>query len=95
MKDRKQRVQVDRSSWEWTDVTSGILGPLLFLIYIKDFPDVVHSFIKLFADDARGYAVVNTARGATVIQDDLVQDDRYSNLFLNAYINRHAHAGYL
>ena len=22
-------------------------------------------------------------------------DDRYSNLFLNAYINRHAHTGYL
>ena len=23
------------------------------------------------------------------------QDDRYSNLFLNAYINRHVHAEYL
>ena len=26
-------------------------------------------------------------------EDDL--DDRYSNLFLNAYINRHAHIEYL
>ena len=41
--------------------TSGIpqgsvLGPLLLLIYINDLPDVVHSFIKLFADDAKLYA---------------------------------------
>ena len=63
LKDRKQRVHVDGSSSEWAEVTSGIprgsiLGPLLF-IYINDLPDVVHSFIKLFADDAKLYAVVN------------------------------------
>ena len=86
MKDRKQRVQVERSSLEWVDVTIGIpqgcvLGPLLFLIYINDLPDVVHSFIKLYADDAKLYAVVNTARDATVVQNDLGSLDNWSEIW--------------
>ena len=57
---RKQRVILDGQTSEWTDVTSGIpqgsvLGPILFLIYINDFPDIVQSFIKLFADDTKIY----------------------------------------
>ena len=86
IENRKQRVQVDRSSSEWADVTSGIpqgsvLGQLLFLIYINDLPDVVHSFIKLFANDAKLYAVVNTARDATVVQNDLGSKDNWSEIW--------------
>ena len=86
LKDRKQRVQVDGSSSEWADVTSGIpqgsvLGPLLFLRYINDLPDIVHSFIKLFADDAKLYAVVNTARDTTVVQNDLGSLDNWSEIW--------------
>ena len=86
MKDRNQRVQVDGSSSEWADVTSGIpqgsvLGPLLFLVYINNLPDVVHSFIKLFADDAKLYAVVNIARDATVFQNDLGSLDNWSEIW--------------
>ena len=85
LKDRKQRVQVDRSSSEWTNVTSGIpqgivLGPLLFLIYINDLPGVDHRFIKLFADHAKLYAVVNTANDATVVQNDLGSLDNWSEI---------------
>ena len=86
LKDRKQRVQVDGSSSEWADVTSGIpqgsvLGPLLFLVYINNLPDVVHSFIKLFADDAKLYAVVNIARDATVFQNDLGSLTNWSEIW--------------
>ena len=75
LKDRKQRVKVDGVSSDWADVTSGIpqgsvLGPTLFLIYI---PDVVHSFVKLFADDAKQYAVVNIASDARIVQQDLTR----------------------
>ena len=76
LKNRKQRVQVNGSSSDWADVSSGIpqgtvLGPTLFLIYINDLPDVVHSFVKRFADDAKIYAIFNTQEEANIVQQDL------------------------
>ena len=84
LKDRKQRVQISGSSSEWTDVTSGIpqgsvLGPTLFLVYINDLPDVVHSMVKLFADDAKVSAVVNSENDANVVQRDLNNIDDWSD----------------
>ena len=101
LKNRKQRVQVNGSSSEWVDVTSGIpqgsvLGPLLFLIYINDLPDVVHSFIKLFVDNAKLYAVVKTARDATVVQNDLGSLDNWSEIWQINFNNdkcTHMHLG--
>ena len=56
---RKQQVVIEGAKSSRLSVTSGvpqgsILGPLLFLLYINDMPDVV-SFcsISLFADDAK------------------------------------------
>ena len=50
LNDRRQRVVVNGESSEWTDVTSGIpqggvLGPILFVIYINDMPDGLSSEI--------------------------------------------------
>ena len=88
LQNRKQRVQVDGSSSDWTDVTSSIpqgssLGPTLFLIYINDLPDVVHNFVKLFADDAKLYAVVNTVDDAKTetVQDDISRIDNWSDIW--------------
>ncbi|MCG8047037.1 MAG: reverse transcriptase domain-containing protein [Candidatus Thiodiazotropha endolucinida] len=63
LSDRKQRVVVNGSQSDWSNVSSGIpqgsvLGPVLFLIYINDLPDVITAFVKLFADDAKVYDVV-------------------------------------
>ena len=53
---REQRVVINGQNSSWGKVEAGIpqgsiLGPLLFLIYINDIVDVVHSNIRLFADD--------------------------------------------
>ena len=59
LKNRKQRVVLNRCISEWIPVTSGvsqgsILGPLLFLLFINDRPDDANNFVlALFADDAK------------------------------------------
>ena len=50
LSDRKQRVLVNKSYSEWSNVISSIsqgsfLGPILFLLYINDIVDIVHGCI--------------------------------------------------
>jgi len=56
---RKERVTINGFYSDWADVLSGIpqgtiFGPILFIIYINDLPDVCKQFINiyLFADNA-------------------------------------------
>ena len=53
---RQQRVVLNGQTSLWLNVTAGVpqgsvLGPLLFLIHINDFPDEITSSCKIFADD--------------------------------------------
>lgn len=60
LSNRSQRVVVDGHASPEAAVTSGVpqgsvLGPMLFLIYIKDISDETNSHVKLFADDSKLY----------------------------------------
>ena len=61
---RKQRVVIPGACSELVAITAGvpqdsILGPLLFLIYINDIVEDIHSHIRLFADDTSLHLIVN------------------------------------
>ena len=75
LKDRQQRVVICGSASDWQSVTSGIpqgsvLGPILFLIFINDLPDAINCCIKLFADDAKIYAQVNSIEQGKDLQSN-------------------------
>lgn len=73
---RRQRVVLQNGASSWAEVISGvpqgsILGPLLFLVYVNDLPDVVISTSKLFADDAKLYTEITSLDDCHKIQNDL------------------------
>ena len=73
---RKQRVVINGTNSEWDEVTSGVpqgtvLGPLLFLMYINDITNNLHSEIRLFADDCILYNVVKSIADCEKLQNDI------------------------
>ena len=72
---RTQEVILNGKSSEKSNVTSGVpqgtvLGPLLFLVYINDVPSIVLSFLRIFADDAYLYCIINSMRDAFILQEE-------------------------
>ena len=99
--ERKQRVLVNGTTSEWTDVVSGVpqgsvLGPALFLIFINDLPDTVHSLVKIFADDTKIFTSVNKESDTLKIQSDLDALSKWSDdwqLRFNASKCKRMHIG--
>lgn len=73
---RSQRVAVNGRVSDWTAVESGIpqgsvLGPILFVLYINDLPDVVGSIAKIYADDTKLFRSVGSEIERQELQSDL------------------------
>ena len=80
LENRTQKVAVNKCYSNTSNVLSGVphgsvLGPVLFVIFVADIPELVKSFINLFADDTKIYSnteVETTAEeGSTMLQKDL------------------------
>ena len=75
---RHQRVVVNGTFSKWKPVLSGIpqgsvLGPVLFIIFINDLPEVVKCYCKIFADDTKLYKAISCSNDQQMLQLDLFQ----------------------
>ena len=87
---RLQKVTVGGCDSSWYPVTSGIpqgsvLGPILFVLYINDLPDLVDSDAFLFADDTKVYRIITDTADSGVLQSDLNKLDKWSDTWLIKY----------
>ena len=86
---RTQCVKINSSISKNAPVTSGIpqgsvLGPILFVIYINDMPEVVdkNSFVYLFADDTKVFRKIACNLDSKTLQIDIDALMEWSNKWL-------------
>ena len=76
LRDRKQRVVLGEYSSDWVDVDSGVpqgsvLGPLLFIIFINDMPELLNHLCKLYADDSKLIGIIKNQLDINSLQADI------------------------
>ena len=64
----KVRVIVEGDVSSWADIKSGVpqglvIGPLLYLLFVNDLPDILTNGIKICADDIKIWGPVKTLEG--------------------------------
>ena len=48
-----------------------VLGPIIFVIFINDLPDLIRSTLKIFADDTKPFIALHDSEDYSYLPDDL------------------------
>ena len=87
LNNRTQKVIVNGTESKCHHVTSGIpqgsvMGPMLFVIYINDMPEMVESSTYLFADDTKIFREIREEKDEKMLQADLDNLQSWSDTWL-------------
>lgn len=91
LENRKQNVVLEGATSTSAPVMSGVpqgsvLGPLLFLAYINDMPDIItHSETRLFADDTILFRTITSIEDHKLLQEDLTALETWENTWQMAF----------
>ena len=83
---RTQCVVLDGEASSELSFSSGVLqgsvlGPILFLLYVSDLLDHIHSQVRLFADNTAMYLVVQGQEESATLQNDLNKLQEWEQLW--------------
>ena len=100
LKDRHQKVIVNGTYSDSAPVTSGVpqgsvLGPVLFLIYVSDMPEMVQNFISLFADDTKLFTSIIDHQSTISLQNDINHLAQWSDKMLMKFNLEKCHVMHL
>jgi hypothetical protein len=90
----QQRVVINGTHSSWVTIGSGfpqgsILGPILFLLFVNDMPEVISkSLLFMFADDSKCLKVINSLDDCVYLQSDLDRLYRWKMKCHNLRISR-------
>jgi hypothetical protein len=89
---RSQCVQVNGIPSDWVAVESGVpqgsvLGPLLFIVYVNDIPELLDCDILMFADDIKIWKQIKTPSDCFNLQKDLDILEQWSHTWLLSFNN--------
>ena len=87
---KEQRVSINGGVSSWADVHSSIpqgsvLGPILFIIFINDLPDVDKNCVKIFADDTKVFIHVQSDDDCRSLQRDLEKLSEWSDTWQHRF----------
>ena len=73
---RRQKTCVNGEVSSWSNVLSGVpqgsvLGPLLFVLFINDLPEVIQTLVRIFADDTKLFTNTIDPASYELLQDDV------------------------
>jgi len=87
LSNREQRVVLGQQASEWVTVNSGVpqgsvLGPTLFVTFINDLPSQLSNTCKLYADDLKIIAKIESVADISTLQADLNAVTEWCNTWL-------------